>query len=297
LPGLWLKPVQQDVICYMLLQHELLDLTRLPFDDRLTRDSDKDCACVDDLLTTRQLQELLQVDRITIYRMLHDGRLRGFKVGGQWRFSRQEIEAWLQEKRVGREVGEEPIHTAGETGPSRVLSTSCVQAVQGVCAEALGIGMITVEPDGTPFTEISNSCDFCNIILSSEVGKRQCAAAWRSAGDGKAHQCHAGLYCVGASVEVGDRVVAVTAACQFTILASDGAEPSWRTSLAGLSAGLDLSEKDLRAAAESVRLRTDENLQRTARLVARVADTFAEIGEERLSLLSRLEHIAEVSKV
>ncbi len=51
---------------------------------------------VDDLLTTKQLRDLLQVDRITIYRMLYDGRLHGFKVGGQWRFSRQEIEAWLQ---------------------------------------------------------------------------------------------------------------------------------------------------------------------------------------------------------
>jgi excisionase family DNA binding protein len=53
---------------------------------------------VDDLLTTRQLQDLLRVDRITIYRMLKDGRLRGFKVGGQWRLSRGEIEIWLQEQ-------------------------------------------------------------------------------------------------------------------------------------------------------------------------------------------------------
>jgi hypothetical protein len=33
----------------------------------------------DALLATRQLQELLQVDRITICRMLDDGRLEGFK--------------------------------------------------------------------------------------------------------------------------------------------------------------------------------------------------------------------------
>jgi excisionase family DNA binding protein len=272
-------------------------LTGLIFDDRLAPDFDKDCALVDDLLTTRQLQELLQVDRITIYRMLHDGRLRGFKVGGQWRFSRQEIEAWLQERRVGRDVGKAPARPEGEAGPSRVLSRSCAQAIQGVCAEALGIGMIAIEPDGTLFTEISNSCDFCNLILSSEMGKRRCVVAWRSAGDGKARQCHAGLYCVGSSVEIGNRAVAVTAGCQFAILAADTEEPSWRPDLAGLAAGLDLSEKDLRTAVESVRLETDEHLDYIAQLVARVADTFAEIGQERLSLLSRLKHIAEVSKV
>ena len=42
---------------------------------------------MNDLLTTRQIEEILKVDRITIYRMLGDGRLRGFKVGGQWRKS------------------------------------------------------------------------------------------------------------------------------------------------------------------------------------------------------------------
>ena len=68
-----------------------------------------------DLLTTRQLQELLQVDRVTIYRMLSDGRLTGFKVGGQWRFSRHEIEKWLQEQRATPDVGESP----GETGELR----------------------------------------------------------------------------------------------------------------------------------------------------------------------------------
>jgi excisionase family DNA binding protein len=51
---------------------------------------------LEELLTTRQLQDLLQVDRVTIYRMLADGRLRGFKVGGQWRLPRRQIEAWLQ---------------------------------------------------------------------------------------------------------------------------------------------------------------------------------------------------------
>ena len=57
----------------------------------------------DTLLTARQLQELLQVDRITIYRMLSDGRLEGFKVGGQWRFSRQAIQGWLKEQQANPE--------------------------------------------------------------------------------------------------------------------------------------------------------------------------------------------------
>jgi excisionase family DNA binding protein len=50
---------------------------------------------MDDLLTTRQVQEILQVDRITIYRMLQDRRLKGVKIGQQWRFARREVERLL----------------------------------------------------------------------------------------------------------------------------------------------------------------------------------------------------------
>jgi hypothetical protein len=58
-----------------------------------------------------------------------------------------------------------------------------------------------------------------------------------------------------------------------------------------------LSEEDLRGAAERVRLVPADRLGRFSRLLVRVAETFAEVGRERLSLVSRLEHIAEVSKV
>jgi excisionase family DNA binding protein len=50
---------------------------------------------VNALLTTKQLQELLSIDRTTVYRMLKDGRLTGIKVGTQWRFSRDEVDALL----------------------------------------------------------------------------------------------------------------------------------------------------------------------------------------------------------
>jgi excisionase family DNA binding protein len=53
-----------------------------------------------DLLTTRQVQEILKVDRITIYRMLQDGRLKGVKIGQQWRFARREVERLLQQEVV-----------------------------------------------------------------------------------------------------------------------------------------------------------------------------------------------------
>jgi excisionase family DNA binding protein len=253
---------------------------------------------VDDLLTTRQLQDLLQIDRVTIYRMLSDGRLRGFKVGGQWRFSRREIETWLQEQQSRLGVDSLPSLPEGAIAPSpHSLPLSCIQAIQSVCAEALDIAAVTAELDGTPLTDVSNSCGFCNLILSTGEGRSRCMAAWRLVGNGQVQSCHAGLLCVSAPIEVGGQPVAVTAGCQFVAPSSGREVQAWRANLPALAAGLDLGEQDLRAAADSVRVVSSATLPRVSRLLQQVADTFSEIGEERLNLLSRLQHIAEMSKI
>jgi len=236
---------------------------------------------LDDLLTTKQLQELLQVDRITIYRMLGDGRLRGFKVGGQWRFSRQEIEGWLQEQ----------VAVSDEREPSStILPLSCVSAIQGICAEALDVAAVTVDLDGSPLTDVSNSCAFCSAILGTAEGRRRCSAAWKNAGDGRVRTCHAGLFCVGVPIRAGAEKVAIAATCQF-------ADERWQADLPALARDLGLDAGVLAATAGSVRRAPDGSLDRVSRFVKRMADTFSEIGQERLALLSRLRHIAQVSSI
>jgi excisionase family DNA binding protein len=254
---------------------------------------------VDELLTTKQLQDLLQVDRVTIYRMLQDGRLRGFKVGGQWRFPRQEIDSWLQEQRQDVERAEpvpEPLD-AESPPPSQSLPLSCINAIQGVCAEALGIATVTIDLEGVPLTEVTHSCQFCNGILATEKGRQRCAAAWQGVKEGRFHTCHAGLLCAGAAVKVGGRTVAITAGCQFVARPANGNSRAWQEAIPWLAEEMGLGETALRAAADSVRVLPPEELERIPRLLQRVAETFGEIGEERMKLLGRLHHIAEMSKI
>jgi excisionase family DNA binding protein len=253
---------------------------------------------VEDLLTTKQLQDLLQVDRITIYRMLNDGRLRGFKVGGQWRFSRRDIEAWLHEQRANLGFADSLSPADIKIVPgSKALPISCVQAIQGVFAEALDIAAVTTDLDGTPLTEISNSCDFCNLILSTGEGRRRCEAAWQSVGNGLAHLCHAGLWCVSAPIRIGDQPIAITAGCQAAARSAEGTGQPRQIPVSSLAADLGLSERELQATTGSVRSMAEDDLPRVAKLLRRVADTFSEIGQERLDLISRLQHIAEMSQV
>ncbi|KAB2705926.1 helix-turn-helix domain-containing protein [Brucella intermedia] len=45
-----------------------------------------------DILTVREVAEYLKINEKTAYRLAAEGKLPGFKVGGAWRFRRDEIE-------------------------------------------------------------------------------------------------------------------------------------------------------------------------------------------------------------
>jgi excisionase family DNA binding protein len=64
----------------------------------------------EDILTIAELSEHLRVHPTTIYRLLREGRIPGFRVGSAWRFSRASIEKWEH-----GEIGA----VGGETSPRR----------------------------------------------------------------------------------------------------------------------------------------------------------------------------------
>lgn len=52
----------------------------------------------DEILTIREVAELLKINEKTAYKLASAGKLPGFKVGGSWRFERQEIANWIKRK-------------------------------------------------------------------------------------------------------------------------------------------------------------------------------------------------------
>ena len=46
------------------------------------------------ILTVAELCDYLRVNRATVYRLLKNGGLPGFRVGSDWRFSVEEIDHW-----------------------------------------------------------------------------------------------------------------------------------------------------------------------------------------------------------
>lgn len=55
----------------------------------------------EEILKLREVAALLKVGEKTVYSMAQAGELPAFKVRGQWRFSRADIDAWIgQQKRT-----------------------------------------------------------------------------------------------------------------------------------------------------------------------------------------------------
>jgi len=51
------------------------------------------------LIDIDELADYLRLKRQTIYNWLHQGKISGIKVGGVWRFDRQDIDSWLKSKK------------------------------------------------------------------------------------------------------------------------------------------------------------------------------------------------------
>jgi len=49
-----------------------------------------------DILMIRDVAEYLKVTERTIYRLAAAKKIPAFKVGGSWRFSRADIDAWIK---------------------------------------------------------------------------------------------------------------------------------------------------------------------------------------------------------
>jgi excisionase family DNA binding protein len=54
----------------------------------------------DEILTLREVAQYLKLAEKTAYRLASDGKLPGFKVGGSWRFKKEDIESWIAEQKT-----------------------------------------------------------------------------------------------------------------------------------------------------------------------------------------------------
>ena len=55
---------------------------------------------MDKWLTLEQIAKYLQISESSIYKMAQGGKIPAYKVGRQWRFRKEEIDAWVERRKV-----------------------------------------------------------------------------------------------------------------------------------------------------------------------------------------------------
>ncbi len=245
------------------------------------------------LLTAKQVQELLHVDRTTIYRMLKDGRLKGIKVGSQWRFSAEQVETLLS---VGKSKKDEEISPEDFF---EALPLHCMQPMQDVFAEIAGVGAVIVNNQGQPLTRISNSCDFCKLILGSTDGREKCFSSWKNVVEHAENSsefiyCHAGLrYAVG-SIKTEGETVASFIAGQFHTEPPD--RETQQKKARELAKKYNINPDLLEEAVKNIAVYEDHKKEKIGSWLQRIANSFGEISAERANLLIRLKNISKINE-
>lgn len=258
---------------------------------------------MDELLTTRQVQSILKVDRTTIYRMLKDRRLRGVKVGQQWRF----YEADVRDLLSGKANGSPPtrrthINTQMHLPEmeKHALPVDHIQSLQDVFANLGGVGAVTTNLEGVPCTRISNSCAFCRLILETPTGFDACMQSWRALAhltrkQTRYYQCHAGLRYARAILEVDEYPRLMFVLGQF--LLREPSEMERTDFIELLSKEHDLDSTQLHEAVVQIPIIDGFQAENLQYLLTEAVRTLEQIGEERADLLRRLRDIARMSEL
>ena len=253
-----------------------------------------------DLLTTHQVQELLNVDRTTIYRMAQSGQIPAIRVGKQWRFDRAEIDRWLRTQAAPGAMagGTVPVSTPAVTNPALadLLPLSSVQLVQDAFAEALGVMMVVTDMEGRPVTRVSNSCGLYDTVIGNAEAAARCIQGWQRLAGGltlepKFAPSDLGLLCARGLIRSGNELKGM-------VFLGGIAPEEWPPSpeqIDGIAAHYGLDPECVRTSVMAVHRLDKPDRYRALGFVQRMADICSHILEDWSGLHRRLQAIASLS--
>ena len=266
-----------------------------------------------DLLTTSQVQDRLQVDRTTIYRMIDAGHLPAIRVGKQWRFQAPDIERWLSAHAAATRAGgpsmpdvvvpqlERPSGIGAATDLTdlrALLPLATAQEIQNGFAEALGVTLVTTDMRGAPLTEISNACGFQSALMRDPTALQKCALVWRQLAaspsmEPKLYPNEMGLLCARGLIRSGSALLGMV------VIGGIAPDP-WPPSREGLAAIADLFglERGFVESNAGAVYRLERPAQeRALRGAQRIADIFSHLVEDRATILRRMRTIESLTRL
>ena len=255
----------------------------------------------DRLLTTREIVDLLQLDRVTIYKMLKDGTLPALRVGGQWRFSAEAIDSWLKTQRG--EVVPEPLAQATESPAPLslidLLPIATLQTIQNQFADLLGVASFITDLDGQPISPCSHCSRFCREVHATAEGMEACKDSWRDisgideTGRAAIHTCHAGIQHTSAPIYVNGQRLGMVTAGQFLTEPPD--PEGFRARALETGARLGVSGETLANAQGGIEIIDEDRAMQITGLLATIANTMSAIAYQSHQARQALAQIAQLT--
>lgn len=249
-----------------------------------------------EMLTAKEMQSLLQVDRSTIYRMADAGRLPAIKIGGQWRFPSDLVDEWLR----GQTAIPLPAAPASDQAAAgefaSLLPLACVQLIQDTFAEALEVMLVVTDLEGNPVTRISNPCGLFQAVSSIPNALQRCIDGWRELGNSldlepKFLPSHLGPLCARGMVRVGAELKGmVIVGC----VAPDNWPPA-PDEVERIAADFSVEPEELAAHIDEVFYLDEVRRAWLLPFVQRIANIISHIASERHTLMGKLETIAKIT--
>jgi len=253
------------------------------------------------LLTTRELVDLLQLDRVTIYKMVKGGELPALRVGGQWRFSEDTVKDWLNRRRGEPASAPAPTLAVVELAQLRLtdlVPLQTLQTLQNQFSELLGVSSFITDLEGQPLAPCSRCSRFCQLVHTRPDGMLACQASWRAIAQSdqegaNVHICHAGIQYASAPVNVNGQRLGMVTAGQFLTQPPDPAAFAARAAETG--ARLNVDSAALARAMDSVELVSHERALQITNLLATIANTISAIGYQSYQVRQTLAQIARLT--
>lgn len=250
-----------------------------------------------EMLNSKDMQTLLQVDRSTIYRMAEAGRLPAIKVGKQWRFPRDQVDNWLQTQSMPSASPPQPRPEPPANGLASLLPLDCVQLIQDTFADSLGIMLVITDMDGNPITEVSHPCGLFAAVSKEPNAIQKCVDDWHNMATDidlvpKLASSHLGLLCTRGLIRVGPELKGM-------VFLGGIAPENWPPTSAQVQAmavEFGVEPEALIAHINEVFYLDDVEQARVLSFVQRIANIIAHIVNERHDFISKLDAIAQLTR-
>ncbi len=260
-----------------------------------------------DMLTAKDVQEMLQVDRSTVYRMAEAGQIPALKVGKQWRFPVDQIDNWFQSQMGATPVTMSPWRGTAVSHPdtanhplslAELLPLECVQQIQEPFAELLGVMLVITDMDGNPITQPSLPCGLFETISQQPNAIRRCIQSWHDLAavidlNPKFSVSHLGLLCARSMIRVGAELKGMMIAGCI----APNRWPPTAEEVEVMAAEFSVSPVVMTEHLNDVYTLDQAQRAQVLAMLPRIANIVAHIIAERNALVGRLQTIARLTQL